>query len=152
MKEQAIEDILRDAASQAEHPVSAQLWDRVASGLDQAGHSAAPAPPRSMATSTTLSVVHRAQRTRYLRLASIAASLLLVCGLGWQMLDNGSQPASPAGLSESLSPSDFDRKSLEGTIEIDAAPGSTLSRSLYEGVVVKTGEGDISALRVCGAC
>lgn len=171
MTHRSIEDLLRDAdRDQTYTPTgnAEQLWQRVAAGLDQrlapdleqtvpaVLHQNGLKIVGSPNVAPNLRVVHRANRQRFYLLMSIAAALLALLGAGWWL-------ASPQGELDGLDlvqvqggafdrPLQTDRSALEGELELEGDPSPTLRRDLYEGIVIKTGDLSISALRVCSPC
>ncbi len=152
MKEQNIEDLIRKADQGATAPISDSLWQRVEAGLD-ANLTSAHAPVEALAAKpiSNLRVVRQANQVRFRRLLAIAASLLALLGVGWWL----SAPQAKVESEQLLSSSndiDLDRSTLEGPLEIDGDVQPGVSRSIYEGVIVKNGEMSVSTLRVCSPC
>ena len=135
--EQEVVDLVRQADTSTEVPVSTELWARVEAGLAEA--------PRRRAS---LRVVHSAAH-RVRRLAAVAAVVLAVIGLTWYAADRRAARGTlvtQKGLQRNL-----EREALEGPLELDGQ-SRPLGRDLYRGVAVKEGELGTEVIRACNPC
>ncbi len=127
MKEQAIQQILREAAEGHTAPAPDQLWERLESSLPAAS-------PRS---ARKLRLYPRSQR--YL-LPAVAASILVLVVAAWFALGQWASPGAPLA-------------QQHGQLELTEAPSRIFDQAIYEGVTIKAYEAKADAeLHACVRC
>lgn len=83
------------------------------------------------------------------RLLAVAAILLAVIGLTWQLADRNN--AQGTLVSDRDIQRTLKRRALEGPLELDGR-SRPLGRDLYRGVAVKEGTLATNVLRACSPC